>query len=75
LTKSTDTPGLRFRIARTRAGLSQTQAAAKAGTSQAAISQFEAGVREVRLDRLRAWCVACEIDPHEVDGQLSSTRV
>jgi uncharacterized protein len=48
-----------LRSARTRAGLSQAQLAARAGTSQAAVARREAGLEEPRLSTLRRLVYAC----------------
>ena len=69
---TTTTPGSRFRVARERAGLTQVQVAASIRTKQSAISDFERGQRDISLDRLHTWCVACGINPHEVDERLAS---
>jgi transcriptional regulator with XRE-family HTH domain len=72
MTQST-TPGQRFRAARIRAALSQTEVARATGQHQPDISAFEMGKKSVSLERLHEWCLACGIDPHEVDERLSST--
>jgi transcriptional regulator with XRE-family HTH domain len=66
----TITTGHRFRLARERLGLSQTDVALRLAVRQSRISDFERGRRSLGLEILHRWCQACGIDPHEVDPRL-----
>jgi transcriptional regulator with XRE-family HTH domain len=51
-----------LKAARTRAGLRQSDVAARAGTSQPVISAYEQGEREPTLPTLRKLASACGVD-------------
>jgi transcriptional regulator with XRE-family HTH domain len=55
--------GLNLRLARRRAGLSQTRLAEKAGLSRDGIYRIECGSRSPRIDSLILIAAALEIEP------------
>jgi transcriptional regulator with XRE-family HTH domain len=73
---ATDTPDARLRTARERAGLTQTQAAARMvpPIDQRTWAKAESGRWTPTLDWLYRAAAALGIDPHELDGRLASIR-
>jgi transcriptional regulator with XRE-family HTH domain len=63
----------RLRAARECAGLSQTQAAARAGFAPGLWSAYERGVRVPSLEQVIRLAVALECDPWNLDSRLASS--
>jgi transcriptional regulator with XRE-family HTH domain len=49
---------------RRRSGLSQTEVAARMGTSQSAVARLEAGAGDVRLSTLERYAAALDVELH-----------
>jgi transcriptional regulator with XRE-family HTH domain len=66
-------PGLYLAIERKRLGLSQAQAAKRAGVSQPTWAAVETDYDRATLDRLHQFATAIGADPHAIDPRLAST--
>jgi hypothetical protein len=66
--------GQRLRAARKRAGLTQVQVAARAGTVGDAVSQYEIGNKVPKLDTLMRLIAAIGCSPSDVDPRLAATN-
>lgn len=71
------TIGKNIKIARTRLGLNQSQLAQMAGITKAAISRYEAGLREPRIEHLRAIANALDVSVGFLEGyeDINSKKV
>lgn len=67
-----DTPS-RLRAARVALGLTQEQAAARAGINRVDWVRYENGTRDPGM-RLFEVCVSLGIDPHEIDERFRSVK-
>ena len=66
--------GQRIYIHRLRRGLTQKELASRSGVTQANISNFEKGIRDVTVTTLFRLCLALEINPAGIFGREPELR-
>lgn len=66
-----DTPGWRFRMARSRSGLSQGQLAARLRCRASYVSDLECGRRHATLEWLWDAALAMSVNPADLDDRLA----
>lgn len=66
--------GIRLRELRKRKGVSTMQLANALGMTQGNVEAYEAGRNSIRLEMLRAFATALQMEPHELHDALYPVR-